>query len=118
MSPNRNDEFIEHVLLPYSAIYERIRRPDSRNEKPEVSGRTNLLSQYNSREWHAAAMWILRNLDENPQRQAELLRDLERVIGLRRSCPYGTQPAGGTNCPDYPRSEGRNSAHPDIRCVR
>lgn len=80
--PDRNDEFIEHVLLPYSAIYERIRRPDSRNEKPEVWEELNLLSQYNSREWHAAAMWILRNLDDNPQRQAELLRDLERVIGI------------------------------------
>ena len=80
--PDRCHEFIDNVLLPYSDVFDRISRPDARREQPEVWEELDLLGQYNTHEWHSAAMWILKSLWDNPHRQAELLRDLERVTGI------------------------------------
>lgn len=79
--PDRTAEFIDDVFLPYSDLYERISRPDSRTEPPEVWAELDLLSQYQSHEWFSVAMWILKNTSE-PHRQSELLRDLERITGV------------------------------------
>ncbi len=80
--PDRAHEFIDDVVVPYSEIYERMSRPDNRNENFAIWSQLDLLGQYQTHEWYSAAMWILRTYKDSPQTAAELLRDLERVTGV------------------------------------
>lgn len=79
--PGRGGEFIDEVLIPYAQAFAAVRMPTGGDLDPRVSLWLGRLDEYPTSDWTAAAMWIVRNVQDVDE-AVELLRLLERVTGI------------------------------------
>jgi hypothetical protein len=85
----RPAEFVDDVLLPYTAAYEQMRNQTyaSASGSEKVNGWLKRLAQLDNNDWRPPALWALRHHGDDPVWLDDFLRSLERLASsmlLRR----------------------------------
>lgn len=79
--PGKGREFVDEVLIPYSDAYERLltqNYPDDAQWSP-VNNWLRRLGQIDNDNWRPAALWVLKEHENDPAFIAAFLRRLERL---------------------------------------